>query len=170
MPFSRTWKVLGKRGFSEWHGNVLNFCFGKYTVHVFVLPFVIQNIIHQKNCKIYFFIILEFSNGNENEFHGFGNLVIWLWKIFESILERSFKKPRLKLRNAGVIVEQEGQKFREGHLHWLWRQNLNLRVTVHKHMPPTIVAFRRKSWNSEDKKRSSRIEERMQEENVKKLN
>ena len=25
---------------------------------------------------------MEFQNLNENEFHGFGNLIIWLWKSF----------------------------------------------------------------------------------------
>jgi len=35
--------------------------------------------------KIAFFIIIEFQNANENEIHGFGNLVVWLWKSFGSV-------------------------------------------------------------------------------------
>ena len=27
-------------------------------------------------------MIIGFQNANENDFHGFGNLVIWLWKSF----------------------------------------------------------------------------------------
>ena len=43
----------------------------------------------------------------------------------------------------------------------LWRQNLNLRVTFHKHMLPTIFAFRSKSWSPKDKRRSSLREKRI---------
>jgi len=29
---------------------------------------------------------MGFQNENENEFHGFGNLDIWLWKSFGKVL------------------------------------------------------------------------------------
>ena len=38
--------------------------------------------------KIAFFsIFMGFQNANENVFHGFGNLVIWLWKSIGNVLE-----------------------------------------------------------------------------------
>jgi len=36
--------------------------------------------------------ILHFSNAHEHVFHGFGNLVIWLWKTVGEVLEIFLKK------------------------------------------------------------------------------
>ena len=56
--------------------------------------FTIYNSKHNppKNYKIYygklrFYIIMGFQNVDENEFHGSGNLVLWLWKSFRNIFK-----------------------------------------------------------------------------------
>ena len=35
---------------------------------------------------------MGFQNANGNEFHGFGNLVIWIWKSSEKVLESLLKE------------------------------------------------------------------------------
>ena len=63
-------------------------------LRVFVLIFIILNTILQKlenvSSKMYhrkwrFSIAMGFQNANENEFHGFGKSVSWLWKRYENI-------------------------------------------------------------------------------------
>ena len=48
---------------------------------------MMQNIIHQKiinvSSKIPFFYHYGALSATENEFQGFGNLVIWLWKSLD---------------------------------------------------------------------------------------
>ena len=60
-------------------------------VCLFILLFIIQDTILQKIVQyiveIVLFIIMRFQISSENEFHGFGNLVIWLWKSFGKVLE-----------------------------------------------------------------------------------
>ena len=60
------------------------------------LLFIIQNTIHQRIIKCIIensvSLLLWVSNANENEFHGFGNLVIWLWKSFGKVLELILKE------------------------------------------------------------------------------
>ena len=51
-----------------------------------------------KNYEIYrqkqrFSIAMVFQNANENELHGFRNLVIWLWKNFGNISKGVFTTP-----------------------------------------------------------------------------
>ena len=43
------------------------------------LPKIIKYSIEN---NAFLFIFIELQNGNENVFHGFGNLVIWLWNSF----------------------------------------------------------------------------------------
>ena len=52
---------------------------------LFTLLYIIQNTIHQNSIKCIiensvFCIVMGCQNANEEEFHGFGSLVIWLWK------------------------------------------------------------------------------------------
>ena len=60
------------------------------------LLFIIQNTIHQRIIKCIIensvSLLLWVSNANENEFHCFGNLVIWLWKSFGKVLELILKE------------------------------------------------------------------------------
>ena len=61
-------------------------------VMLFIILFIIQNIIHQKIMKCViengvFLLLWGFLNANENELHCFGNLVISLWKKFGKVLE-----------------------------------------------------------------------------------
>ena len=39
---------------------------------------------------------MGFQNANKNEFHSFGSLVIWLWKIFGNISKGSLYEPCLE--------------------------------------------------------------------------
>ena len=60
-------------------------------LRLFVLLFIIQNIIHLQIIRKYtienidhrFSVAMGFQNANENEFHGSGNMVIWPWKVLE---------------------------------------------------------------------------------------
>ena len=84
--------------FQKGYGKVLDFCLeefqnypkmnvAKYRIkhriwNVCSLLFVKQNVIHQKfKTSIiensFFSMFIGFQN--ENEFHGFGNLIFWLW-------------------------------------------------------------------------------------------
>ena len=77
MPFSKTWKVLEKNGFSNWQWEVLNFCLRRcyYIQHN---PLRNHEIWHRK----YRFMGFQNVNGN-----GFGNLALEMfWKYFKSIL------------------------------------------------------------------------------------
>ena len=61
-------------------------------LYLFILLFTIRT---QSTKKLYimenrFFVILGIQNPNENEFHVFGNLAIWLWTALNKFL-RFFK-------------------------------------------------------------------------------
>ena len=48
-------------------------------------------------------IFMGFQNANENEFHGFENIVIWLWKSFGKVLEICLKVfVRIMIRIEGA--------------------------------------------------------------------
>ena len=50
--------------------------------------------IHKYSIKNSVFpIFIRFQNTYENLFHGFGNLVIWLWKSFGNMLRVVFMNP-----------------------------------------------------------------------------
>ena len=58
---------------------------------LFILLFIVVDIIFQKIIKYaiennIFSILMGFLNANENVFHGFGTLAIWLWISFGNIL------------------------------------------------------------------------------------
>ena len=55
-------------------------------VHCAIYDGVIRYRIRTCIIKSRFSIIMGFKNSNENEFHGFGILVIWLWKSFGKVL------------------------------------------------------------------------------------
>ena len=44
--------------------------------------------LYYVSLKMGFSIPMGFQNANENEFHGFGNLVIWLWKSFGKAMKK----------------------------------------------------------------------------------
>ena len=59
-----------------------------------LVHFTIYNTKHNqlKNYTIYrqkkrFYIFMGFQNANENEFHGFGSLAIWLRKSFGNLVK-----------------------------------------------------------------------------------
>ena len=103
MPFSGPGKFWKKEDFQKGNGKLLGFCLEKFkknpemeqlsdvlhTVLFMFTHFTIYStkhnspkhytISHPKWCVS---ISMEFRNPNENEFHGFGNLVTWLWKCF----------------------------------------------------------------------------------------
>ena len=57
-------------------------------MHVTFVCFSIFNTKHSPSKIIvyhrewHFTIVMGFQNANENEFNGFGNLVMWLWKSY----------------------------------------------------------------------------------------
>ena len=61
-------------------------------LYLFVSLLIIQKTQSIKNYKMYhrkwhFSIFMGFQNANENELHGFGNLVILPWKSFGKVME-----------------------------------------------------------------------------------
>ena len=75
------------RGASKSVSQFLKFTISRveFLVILFIVSFIIYNILHQKIIEYSiednaFSIFIGLQNGNENVFHGLGNLVIWLWK------------------------------------------------------------------------------------------
>ena len=74
---------------------------------LFISLSIIQNRSHQKiiKCivKIAFFMALGCQNPNENRFHGFGNLVIWLSKRYGNIPKGVCTNPDKTTRRVGEL-------------------------------------------------------------------
>ena len=74
----------------------------------FVLPFIIQNTIHQRIMKCVIengvlAIAMGLQNANESEFHGFGNLVTGLWRVIEIFL-KEFIRTHAQGRHFNIFL------------------------------------------------------------------
>ena len=68
---------------------------------------------------------MGFQNANENEFHGFGNLVIWVWKSFGKVLEIwlfGFGKGLERFWKFGYLGLEKVWKGFGNLVIWVWKR------------------------------------------------